>query len=73
MNRTVESGGSGKSTLVPIVLFFLCTVVLCSTKYLDLKPKCNVCTISAVRKTPTSDNSKRAPRITIGSTFFSFA
>ncbi len=58
----MSPGGSGKSTLIPTVQFFLCTVVLC-TKYLDLTTKCNVCvkctcimefatsrTFSAVRK-----------------------
>ena len=39
-----ESGDSGKSILVPTVLFFLCTVVQC-TKYLVLTPKSNVCTM----------------------------
>jgi hypothetical protein len=37
------TGGSGKSILIPIVLFFLCTVVPCSKKILSLTPKCNVC------------------------------
>ena len=88
--RQATTGGSRKSTLVllPIVQFFLCTVVLCSTKILrlDTEIQCMYqvqCTsimefaisrnISAIRKTMTSDKSKRAPRIVIGSTFFSFA
>ncbi len=51
--RSSIHGGLGKSTLVPIVLFFLCTVVLCSTKCLDLTPKCTFCVKNSNFQIPT--------------------